>query len=153
MITISPSDAVANFSIKKNSDGTITLELTYAKDLEGEPLTIEVDPSKSGFTSLSRSQTSSKQIIINSDDNQGVYFYEPSVYELANTISLLCVVTCALAWLMMILGLYSGKVIGVEMMGVVQLSYFSLLSLTDMNPCISALSSLKWINGYNFSQG
>ena len=103
MITISPSDAVSNFSTSKNSDGTIIVELTYKKDLEGEPLTVEVDPSKSGFTSLSRSQTSSKQIIINSDNNQAVYLYEPSVYKLAKTISRLCVVTCALAWLMMIL--------------------------------------------------
>ena len=38
-------------------------------------------------------------------------------------------------------------------MGVIQLSYFSLLSLENLNPCLYALSSLRWINGYSFLQG
>ena len=39
--------------------------------------------------------------------------------------------------------------IGVEMMAVIQISFFSLLSLSNMNPCFAALSSLKLVNGYN----
>jgi hypothetical protein len=47
------------------------------------------------------------------------------------------------------LGLISGKMIGVEMMAVVQIAFFSLMSLSQMNPCFSALSSLRFVNGYN----
>lgn len=35
------------------------------------------------------------------------------------------------------------------MMAVVQISFFSLLTLTHLNPCFAALSSLKLVNGYN----
>ena len=34
-------------------------------------------------------------------------------------------------------------------MAVVQISFFSLVTLTQMNPCFAALTSLKLINGYN----
>lgn len=35
------------------------------------------------------------------------------------------------------------------MVAVVQISFFSLMSLSHVNPCFAALSSLKFINGYN----
>lgn len=35
------------------------------------------------------------------------------------------------------------------MMAVVQISFFSLVSLSQLNPCFAALSSLKLVNGYN----
>lgn len=39
--------------------------------------------------------------------------------------------------------------VGVEMMAVVQISFFSLMTLSQLNPCFAALSSLKLVNGYN----
>ena len=35
------------------------------------------------------------------------------------------------------------------MMAVVQLSFFFLLTQKNLNPSLSALTQLKWINGYN----
>lgn len=35
------------------------------------------------------------------------------------------------------------------MMAVIQVSFFGLMSLTEMNPCFAALSSLKFVSGYN----
>lgn len=35
------------------------------------------------------------------------------------------------------------------MMAVIQISFFFLLTVQNMNPCLSALSSLRFINGYN----
>lgn len=36
------------------------------------------------------------------------------------------------------------------MISVVQISYISLLSLTPMNPCFKALSSLRYVNGISY---
>ena len=35
------------------------------------------------------------------------------------------------------------------MMAVIQISFFSLATLSNLNPCFAALSSLKFVNGYN----
>ena len=50
---------------------------------------------------------------------------------------------------MFCVGLIAGKMIGVEMMAVIQVSFVSLISLEEMNPCFQALSSLFFVNGYN----
>ena len=55
----------------------------------------------------------------------------------------------AVAAVFCVLGLISGKMIGVEMMAVVQISFLSLITLSQVNPCFAALSSLKLVNGYN----
>ena len=39
--------------------------------------------------------------------------------------------------------------IGVDMMSVVQISFFSLMTMMNLNPTFAALSSLKLVNGYN----
>jgi hypothetical protein len=35
------------------------------------------------------------------------------------------------------------------MMAVIQISFFSLITLSQVNPCFAALSNLRFINGYN----
>ena len=66
------------------------------------------------------------------------------------TTNLCSVVACYdLAAAFTALALVSGKMIGVEMMAVVQISFFSLITLSQLNPCFAALASLRLINGYN----
>lgn len=68
---------------------------------------------------------------------------------MANIISMICVMISVVSLVFFLIGLISGKMIGVEMIAVVQISFFSLMSLTDINPCFAALASLKYVNGYN----
>ena len=49
-----------------------------------------------------------------------------------------------------LLGIFAGKVIGIEMMAVIQIAYFSLLSLSSLNPCFRALSDMWFVNGFNY---
>lgn len=39
--------------------------------------------------------------------------------------------------------------VGIEMMAVLQISFFSLMTITQFNPCFSALVNLFLVNGYN----
>ena len=50
---------------------------------------------------------------------------------------------------MFLVGMISAKMIGTEMMAVLQVSFISLITLQEMNPCFQALSSLYLVNGYN----
>lgn len=50
---------------------------------------------------------------------------------------------------MFIIGIVSAKVVGVEMMAVLQISFFALATLSEVNPCFAALSPLAMSNGYN----
>lgn len=46
--------------------------------------------------------------------------------------------------------MFAGKLIGLEMMAVMQMSYMSLMTLSSMNPCFKALSKLEFVNGFNY---
>lgn len=50
---------------------------------------------------------------------------------------------------MFLIGIVSAKVVGVEMMAVLQISFFGLVTLSEVNPCFAALSPLVMSNGYN----
>lgn len=46
--------------------------------------------------------------------------------------------------------LFSGKLIGIELMSVIQVSYAALVVLEEVNPCFRALSKLELVNGFNY---
>ena len=63
----------------------------------------------------------------------------------------MCLVVCGLAWFTCLLAMFlSRKFIGVEMMGVPQVSFIALICFEDLNPCFSALSALQFVNGFSF---
>ena len=51
-----------------------------------------------------------------------------------------------------ILGIFAGRLVGVEMMAVIQISYLSVLMLSSVNPCFKALSKIWFVNGINYYQ-
>lgn len=48
------------------------------------------------------------------------------------------------------ISLFAGKLIGIELMSVVQVSYAALIVLEEVNPCFKALSALELVNGFNY---
>ncbi len=135
--------------VVRNSNGTVLLSFYYGEDIHDEAINVQITPANSGLTSLSRTTPSTHSFLVKPDDNESAKYYDASVYRMANIISLLCTIISAISLTFFILGLISGKMIGVEMMAVIQISFFGLMSLTEMNPCFAALSSLKFVNGYN----
>jgi hypothetical protein len=49
------------------------------------------------------------------------------------------------------LAIIPGKIIGLELFGVLQLSYFSLGSIDSVNVLLSPLMNMKEVNGYSIS--
>jgi hypothetical protein len=53
----------------------------------------------------------------------------------------------------MALSVFPAKVVGLEMIGVIQLAFFSLGSMDNVNMMMSPIMGMKGINGYAMSMG
>ena len=47
------------------------------------------------------------------------------------------------------MGYYTGKLIGIEVIFMFQMTFFALLTIDDLSPTFNALSHLKYSRGYN----
>jgi hypothetical protein len=68
--------------------------------------------------------------VINPSNNEAAHFYEDSVYKMAKLTSLLCTAIGAAALVVFCVSAICGKMVGVEMMAVFQITFFSLLTLS-----------------------
>lgn len=127
--------------------GVLEMSMKYSSSIEGLNATITINPPKLGVFRLAKSN--SKKIVIESRNNAGSYHYSNSVYSLAQTVSVISTSVACLALIMMLFSLLGAKVIGVEMMAVLQISFFGLVTASKMNPCIHALKNLSLVNGFN----
>lgn len=59
-----------------------------------------------------RAVPSSTNLIVKPDNNEAAYFYDPSVYSMANVISAVCIAISAIAAVFVVIGIFSGKLIG-----------------------------------------
>lgn len=79
-----------------------------------------------------------------------VVYYDQSVYDQANMITKISTFTGYGAIAFFFIGMLTSKIVGVEMMAVLQVSFLSLITLSQMNPCFSALTHLWFVNGFNY---
>lgn len=54
-----------------------------------------------------------------------------------------------LALAMFVVSLFTAKSIGIEMIGVVQVAFIGLMTIVELPPMLSALSTMIQANGYN----
>lgn len=96
-----------------------------------------------------RTSPTTSHLVITPDDNEGAYFYTDQVYQIESIIQKLAMAIAASSLVFCMIGIIAGKMVGIEMMAVVQISFFSLVTLSQLNPCFAALSNLQFVNGYN----
>lgn len=113
MIQLQCPVPIASYNVVRNSNGTVTIDVQYAGNIQGQPLSITVDPSKTGNPIFSRTQTVSNTVLIVPYDNQAAYYYPDDVYKLQGLTAKLSIGTGILSVAMFILGIISGKMIGV----------------------------------------
>ena len=149
MVQVQTPVPITGYTVTRNADGTVSLTVEYAADIQGYDLTVSIDPTRANIPALSRAQLSSATFVVSPDDNEAAFFYDDSTYKTADIIAKASTGISVAAAAFTALALVSGKMIGVEMMAVVQISFFSLITLSQLNPCFAALASLRLINGYN----
>lgn len=149
IITVSNNTAISSFEVTRNSDGTISLIISYVEDIQNTNITVGLDPTTSGVMVLSRLAPISKTFSMTPNDNEAALFYDDSVYKMAGMISLLAQIVGGASLLLFCIGIFARKLIGVEVVSVVQISYIALVTLCPMNPCFRALTSMWFVNGFN----
>lgn len=58
-----------------------------------------------------------------------------------------------LSYIIFVGGLFSNKIIGLELMGVLQISFLILADLKLVNPLLAPLLTMKSLNGFNIALG
>jgi hypothetical protein len=80
-------------------------------------------------------------------------YYSEQEYFVADVVKYMALLACSISLLFMVLGLIGGRLIGLECMATIQLSFLSLLTLTEVSPSFASLSSLGLSFGYNRLKG
>jgi hypothetical protein len=76
MIKINCAVPIDGYEVVRNADGTVTITVSYADDIQGQPMDITIDPSLTNIPSLSRTTPSTNNLLIIPDDNEAAYFYD-----------------------------------------------------------------------------
>jgi hypothetical protein len=126
MVTLSNMTGISEISVIRNNDGTVSIFANYDIDIHNMNITVELDPKLSGNSALLNYSAISKTFLLIPTDNEAAILYNSDTYEMAKIISILSSVVGGLSLFVFLLGIFAGKVIGIEMMAVIQITYFSL---------------------------
>jgi hypothetical protein len=80
-------------------------------------------------------------------NNAALIYYDS--YGMADVVKYLSIFIGVAALLMFAAGFFGGRLIGLECMAVIQLSYMMLLTVEDLSASLSGLSYLRYSFGYN----
>jgi hypothetical protein len=130
----------------------VFVEIEYNQTLEKKEMTLEIDPTASTlrvFSSIDKYQDSFKIV---SENNQLLNYYDTASYRNANTLTKLSEIIGFVCFGLILFGLFVGNMmIPLETASIVQLSYFSLLWIGELNPFYLALTGLKYASGFNIA--
>jgi len=64
-------------------------------------------------------------------------------------VNIIALILTCLALLLFLLGYFSGKLVGLELITIFQLTFLSLLTIDNLSPTLNSLSFLSYSCGYN----
>lgn len=134
MVSVLSPVAIDSYTVKRNPDGTVSILISYLEDIHNVDLTVQIDPTKSGKLALSRQLLSQRVFPVVPTDNEVAYFYDDNTYNQAKLVNILATVIAASALFFYMLGIFTRKLVGVELIAVIQISFLSLLCLPTLNP-------------------
>ena len=126
------------------TDKEIKLDVSY--DSIKQQAASSNSSSASAFNLLS---SASLRTTLRASNNLALNYYDDSSYSLASTVRTVASIFSAAALLVALLAMFTGKLIGLEMIAVFQLAFLSILSMDDMSPVMDALGGLEYSVGYN----
>jgi len=114
-------------------------------------MTVSLDPSLSNLTVLDKSTPATQSFLVAPSDNQIVYCYPSSTYQLANISSRMAMVVQCLALTGLVLAVIGGnKLVGIEMMAVLQVAVIGVVGLDSVNPVGKGVADMGTVNGLNY---
>lgn len=113
IVNISSPVPIKNIETIRNSNGTAILLFEYLEDIQGSSIKMKITPTDSNFRTLSRTKISSNSITIIPDDNESAQVYDKSVYQVANFVSIFCLIISVICLIFFVVGFISGKMIAI----------------------------------------
>jgi hypothetical protein len=150
MVSLSSVAGFDSYTVNRNSDGTVSILINYTEDIHNIDITVQLDPAKSGKLALSRQSPTQRAFPIVPTDNEAAFFYDDSTYAQAKLVNILAQVIAACSLFLFFVGIFARKVVGVELMAVVQISFLSLSALPSLNPNFESLTNIWFVNGFNY---
>jgi cysteine-rich repeat protein len=139
-------------AITRSAD-TVAYTYTFTKTLQNIPVQFILDP-----TALMIPQTNGYPPItltfnVVPTNNVLALYYEESVCKSASTMKKLAAVLEYGSYATMALSALPCKIVGLELTGVIQLSFFSMASMDNVNIMMSPMMGMKGINGFAIGMG
>ena len=131
-------------------NGKLVLLVDYnATDVQGQGISVQIDPTQSGLASFEHYVQSSYSFVVDPDNNVAASPYAPSTYNQAQSFRWIALAVSLLFVGVFILSLFTKRYIGVEMMGVAQVAFFGLMIITEWEPILASMSYMSYVNGVN----
>jgi hypothetical protein len=153
-VTAIPINGISISFIRNPLNNQVQLTIDYGQNnLEGSELKFNINPAATNLQSLQSLSVQNNLVLKIEGKDTGMYLfgYDDSMYSAQSAISGVSSTVGVLAIVLAILGLCipSGKLIIVEALAVIQISYFSVLQFQKIPPTYAALKNLIISNGYN----
>ena len=154
-LTIEYNNTSLTSSSYDNNNNAITESLNH------QPTSLKFSPSLSQLKVFALAQESSLTFPLYTDDNHMIQFYPPEYHTLYSTVKFVSMIVGGLMLIILLISVMSCLVEGnnsrqillvVETSSVVQLTYFSLLGIGELNPLFIALAEgLKLACGFDIN--
>lgn len=112
MVSLSNMTSFDSFSVRRNSDGTVSILVNYSADIHNMNITVQLDPTKSGSLALSRLSSTFRSFPVTPTDNEAAVLYTDDSYGMSRTVSILAYVIAGLSLFFFLLGIFARKLIG-----------------------------------------
>lgn len=133
---------------KYDGNGNLLVTAEYASSIQSllANLTFTPSASSSFFFATPDSIT---PFAVDPNNNLAAVYYDDTVYDSVATVEKLAYATAGLGYAGCLAGLFVGRFISVEMIGVVQVAFVGLIVLDYMQPLLAPLARIGFVNGVN----
>jgi hypothetical protein len=138
-----------NLSYSYNDNGTLTVDAAYNSTIQGENATLLFNPIASNSPLFASTPPSQIDFAVDPDNNIAAVYYDNTTYSNVKVFDALAQTLMYASLAGFVAGLVLGKFIGVEMIGVVQVAYIGLMIINYLQPMMSTLAKIGFVNGIN----
>lgn len=129
-----------------SSTGAVTFTADYAQSLNDQTAQLSFQfPPSAPFDLLNATAVSVK---LTTDNNLSLEVYSDDEYGSAAMVKTVATAASLLGLVMFLFGAFAGKLIGIELIAVFQISFLSLTTLENLSPSFESLSALAYSCGF-----
>jgi hypothetical protein len=117
-------------------NGNLQVHIDYTNTVQNKTVNLMFSPNVSSSQHFYATPNTSFDFLMTSSNNIAADYYEQTIYNSAHTISIMAIVVVTLALIEFVVSLFTVKFVGVEMIGVIQVTYLGLVLTELINPVL-----------------